>query len=771
MATIRTAIELQDNFTNVLYQVINSVNLGLSAMEDLHQSMNSSVSTASIDAAREAIDQATISMRELEAATQRIDPAIDSNINKQGQFNREIEKGADGSNGLLRTIKGAVAAYATAQAVGEALDLSDTFTNTTARLNLMNDGLQTTQDLQNMIYLSAERSRGSYQATADAVSKLGLMAGDAFGSSEEIIAFMEQVNKQFTIAGTEAAGIDAAMLQLTQAMGSGVLRGEEFNSILEQAPNIIQAIADYMNVPKGQLKDLAAEGQISADIVKAAMFSTADDTNAKFESMPKTFSQIWTSFQNTALMAFQPVLQRMNEIANSEKFQKFVNNAIGVLSMLAGVALKIFDLLVGVAEVIADNWSWIAPIIYVATAALIGYCAILGTYNAIQFISNGIKAISIARSALESGATLAKAAATKTATDAQVGLNAAMLACPITWIIILIIALIAIFVMFTEQVVGAIWWLGALFKNIGLWIANCGIATWEAIKNIGLWFANLGLAIWAGIKNVGLWFANLGLGIWEVLKACASNVGTAFYNAWISIQIGFWGMVDVIMQGLKSLAEKANSVLGWMGVDIDTSGLDFASRKIDELNDKKENYSSIGEAWNDGFHTFEYDSLSDAFSTFEVDWGKVGEGYNTFDVFEKGWGSEAYGAGAEIGAGIHDKIMGVFGLDMGNGFNADNYTDLSNYGAGFSGISDSIGDISENTEKIADGMEITEEDLKYLRDIAEQETINRFTTAEITIEQTNHNTVSGKLDLDGVVYGLTDAVNEAVDIITEGVHV
>jgi len=273
---------------------------------------------------------------------------IRDNVDEQGRFNQEINEGAANADNLMNAIKGAVAAYATVQTVGKVLDLSDTLTSTTARLNLMNDGLQTTQDLQNMIYLSAERARGSYQATADAVSKLGLMAGDAFGSSEEIVAFMEQVNKQFTIAGTEAAGIDAAMLQLTQAMGSGVLRGEEYNSILEQAPNIIQAIADYMEVPKGQLKDMAADGAITADIVKAAMFAAADETNEKFASMPKTFSQIWTSFQNTALMAFQPVLNRLNEIANSDAFQQFVNNAIEGLSFVAGIALEIFDLLVSV---------------------------------------------------------------------------------------------------------------------------------------------------------------------------------------------------------------------------------------------------------------------------------------------------------------------------------------------------------------------------------------------------------------------------------------
>ena len=577
MSTIRTAIELQDNFTGILYSVINSVNLGLSAMEDLHQTMNAPVDTASIDAARNSINQATMAVQQLDAAMQGIeapetqtpaalqntapvvlpvqpdvpDPlveqpssvdlpvepgqlepvevpvhwqsdslevftnlgmerfeqevqsannmlntlnqtqsriaesaaqtdlfpanavaemnnmqnrlqaiqqriqtiesnplnigtdmanteleqlrgqlnqavqeqenlnrAIDNmdvqaaneaylrlsqtignteryirdNVDEQGRFNREIEEGGNEANQLMQTIKGAIAAYATIQTLSAALNLSDQLTSTTARLNLMNDGLQTTQDLQNMIYLSAERARGSYQATADAVSKLGLMAGDAFGSSEEIIAFMEQVNKQFTIAGTEAAGIDAAMLQLTQAMGSGVLRGEEYNSILEQAPNIIQAIADYMEVPKGQLKDMAAEGQITAEIVKAAMFAAADETNTKFESMPKTFSQIWTSFQNTALMAFQPILQRMNEIANSEAFQEFVNNAIETLSMVAGIGLEIFDLLVGVAGVVADNWSWLSPIIYGVAGALMVYYGAMLLYNTITGISAAITA-------------------------------------------------------------------------------------------------------------------------------------------------------------------------------------------------------------------------------------------------------------------------------------------------------------------------------------------------------------------------------------------
>lgn len=892
MATIRTAIELQDNFTSVLYQVISSVNLGLSAMEDLHRTMNSPVDTASIDAARDSINQATIAVQELDAAMQGIEtPTTDSptapdssapvqlpvepvvpdplvepqepvqvpvvwqsdnmevftgtgverfeqevqsannmlntlnstqerisqtaaqtnlfpanavsdmnnmgnrlqviqqriqqiesnplnmgtatanseleqlrgqlnqavqeqenlnravenmdvqaaneaylrlsqtvgnteryirdNVDEQGRFNQEINEGVANADNLMNTIKGAVAAYATIQTVTKALDLSDTLTSTTARLNLMNDGLQTTQDLQNMIYLSAERSRGAYQATADAVSKLGLMAGDAFGSSEEIVAFMEQVNKQFTIAGTETAGIEAAMLQLTQAMGSGVLRGEEYNSILEQAPNIIQAIADYMDVPKGQLKDMAAEGQITADIVKAAMFAAADETNAKFESMPMTFSQIWTSFQNTALMAFQPVLNRMNEIANSDAFQNFVNNAITGLSTVAGIALEIFDLLVGVASAVADNWSWLSPIIYGVAAALVVYYTALGIYNGIQLISNGIKAAAALQEKIHAASLAMETGATFAATAAQYGFNAALYACPITWIIILIIALIALFYAAVA----------AVNKFAGTSVSATGIicgAFMVALAFIG----NIFVALWNLVVDVFVLIYNL-------VAEVANFIGNVFTDPIGAVCRLFFGLADTVLGILQALASAIDAIFG-------------------------SNLAGSVQGWRDSLGGW----VDETFGKGDEVMAKMNADDMKLGRFEYG---AAWDAGYNFGEGIDESISNFdpSSLFDTNVPSASDYSDLSNYTAG---IGDGVGDIADNTGSIADSMDITEEDLKYLRDIAEQETINRFTTAEITIEQTNHNTVSGKIDLDGVVDGLTDAVNEAVDIIAEGVH-
>lgn len=907
MATIRTAIELQDNFTGVLYQVINSVNLGLSAMEDLHQTMNSPVDTASIEAARDSINQATLAVQQLDAAMQGLetpasetptaptnsapvvlpvqpdvpDPLVDQpapvdlpvepeqpepvqvpvhwqsdnmevftstgverfeqevqsannmlntlnqtqsriaaqaaqtdlfpdnaiadmnnmqnrlqaiqqriqtiesnplnmgsdtanaeleqlrgqldqavqeqealnravenmdveaanqaylrlsqtvgnteryirdNVDEQGRFNREIEEGTNEANSLMQTIKGAVAGYATIQTLSAALNLSDQLTSTTARMNLMNDGLQTTQDLQNMIYLSAERARGSYQATADAVSKLGLMAGDAFGSSQEIIAFMEQVNKQFTIAGTEAAGVDAAMLQLTQAMASGVLRGEELNSIFEQAPTIIQTIADYLDVPIGSIREMAAEGQITADIVKSAMFAAADETNAKFESMPKTFSQIWTSFQNTALMSFQPVLQRMNEIANSEAFQEFVNNAIEGLSLVAGIALEIFDLLVGVAGAVADNWSWLSPIIYGVAAALAVYYGWLLLTKGAEMAMAAVHGIVAVAKGIMAAATMLVTGATWAETTAQYGLNAAMYACPIVWIIILIIALIALFYAAVA----------AVNKFAGTSVSATGIicgAFMVALAFIG----NIFVALWNLVVDVFVLIYNL-------VATVANFIGNVFTDPIGAICRLFFDLADTVLGILQALASAIDAIFG-------------------------SNLAGSVQGWRDSLGGW----VDDTFGKGEEVMAKMNADDMKLGRFEYG---EAWDAGYSFGEGIDQSIANFdpSSLFDTNVPGADDYANLGSYGSGIGGIGSGVDDIAGNTGKIADSMDITEEDLKYLRDIAEQEAVNRFTTAEITIEQTNHNTVSGKMDLDGIVSGLTDAANEAVDKIAEGVH-
>jgi len=340
MAGVSTQFSIQDKMTSRLNSIASQT-----------ERLNSAFMTA--DVLSDRVGSADFSS--LVNGVNSIAESLDNMNRRQEEAAQKTRKTKSEFQKLIDTVRN-LAVVHFAQTTGrQILELADSMTTTRARLDLMNDGLQTTAELQDMIMKSANRSRAAYSTTADAVAKMGIMAGDAFSSNEELIAFSELINKQFTIAGTSAAGIDAAMLQLTQAMSSGVLRGEELNSVFEQAPTIIQTIADYLGVPIGKIREMAAEGQITSTIVKNAMLASADEINAKFAAMPMTFSQVWTIAKNIALEAFTPVLTLIGQGA----------------------------------QWIYDNWSMIAPVFWGLAAAALGYAVALGIQTAATWIANG----------------------------------------------------------------------------------------------------------------------------------------------------------------------------------------------------------------------------------------------------------------------------------------------------------------------------------------------------------------------------------------------
>ena len=711
IGTDRTNAELE--------QLRMQLNRAVREQEALNQEMqNMDVSAA---------NEAYLHLSQIVGNTERY---IRDNVDEQGRFNQEISQGVQPANELVNIIKRAVAAYVSIQSVGKVLNMSDELTQTTSRLDMMNDGIQTTSELVNMVYAAAQDARGSFGQMADVVARFGNNAKDAFGSSEEVVAFADLIQKQMTIAGASTQEAANAELQLSQALGSGVLRGDELNSIFEQAPNLIQNIADYLDVPIGQIREMASDGELSADVVKAAIFSAADDINSKFESMPMTWGQMWQSMQNTTMMAFQPVLQRLNDLANSEAFQTFVNSAIEAMATLANILLNVFEVAASVGTFIGDNWSIIAPIIYGVIAALGAYLAIMGIVNAITAISAAIDATKAAADALAAGQTFLW-------TVQQYGLNAALAACPITWIIVLIIALIAIIFAVCN----------AIAKMTG--IANSGFGVITGGVNVVIQF----------FKNLGLTVANIALGIGNAIAALASNMMTAFHNAICSVQSWFYNLLSTACSVIESIAAALNKL---PFVNFDYSGITSAANdyaaKAGEAAANKEDYKSVG----------------DAFS----------EGMSTFDTFQDGWASDAFNAGAAWGDGIAEKVdnfslSDIFGkTDIPN---PDDYTSgfddvIANAGTVDAGadvgdIEDNTGSIADDTGDISDALDITQEDLKYLRDIAEQEAINRYTTAEIKVDMSGmQNNINTDDDIDGFVNKLTESVNEAVDSMTEGVH-
>lgn len=695
-----------DNANAELEQLRMQLNQAIQEQNSLNQAMqNMDVSAA---------NDAYLRLSQTVGNTERY---IRDNVDEQGRFNQEISAGTQQANELTNTIKRAVAAYVSIQTVGKALNISDELVQTTSRLNMMNDGVQTTAELVNMVYAAAQDARGSFSQMADVVARFGNNAKDAFSSSEEVVAFADLIQKQMTIAGASTQEAANAELQLSQALGSGVLRGDELNSIFEQAPNLIQNIADYLDVPIGKIREMAADGELSADVVKAAIFSAADDINSKFNEMPMTWGQMWQSMQNTALIAFQPVLQRLNDLANSEAFQTFIQGAIEAMATLANILLNVFDLAVSIGTFIGDNWSIIAPIVYGIVAALTAYIAIsaiVAAINGVMAMAEGVKA---AAQMMATGATFAE-------TAAQQGLNAALMACPLTWIIMLILALIVVIFAVCN----------AIAKMTG--IANSGFGVITGGVNVVIQF----------FKNLGLTVANIALGIGNAIAALASNMMTAFHNAICSVQSWFYNLLSTALSVIEGICSALNKL---PFVEFDYSGISSAAddyaAKASEAAGNKEDYQSISDAFNEGF--------------------------TTFDAFQDGWASDAFNAGAAWGDGIADKVSNFSLSDV---FGQTDIPNVGDYTSGFndaianSGVGDSIGNIDDNTGKIKDSLDVTEEDLKYLRDIAEQESINRFTTAEVTINQTNNNNVSSDTDFDGFITALDDAMGEAIDEVTNG---
>lgn len=705
-----------DNANAELEQLRMQLNQAIQEQNSLNQAMqNMDVSAA---------NDAYLRLSQTVGNTERY---IRDNVDEQGRFNQEISAGTQQANELTNTIKRAVAAYVSIQSVGKALNISDELVQTTSRLNMMNDGVQTTAELVNMVYAAAQDARGSFSQMADVVARFGNNAKDAFSSSEEVVAFADLIQKQMTIAGASTQEAANAELQLSQALGSGVLRGDELNSIFEQAPNLIQNIADYLDVPIGKIREMAADGELSADVVKAAIFSAADDINSKFNEMPMTWGQIWQSMQNTALIAFQPVLQRLNDLANSEAFQTFIQGAIEAMATLANILLNIFELVGTVGGFIADNWSVISPIIYGVIAALAVYAAYLGIVKGIEIASAAATAIHSVAMSAKIGVMAALTGQTMAATAAQMGYNGALYACPVVWIIVLIIALIAVIMAVCS----------AIAKMTG--IANSGFGVITGGVNVVIQF----------FKNLGLTVANIALGIGNAIAALASNMMTAFHNAICSVQSWFYNLLSTALSVIEGICSALNKL---PFVEFDYSGISSAAddyaAKASEAAGNKEDYQSISDAFNEGF--------------------------TTFDAFQDGWASDAFNAGAAWGDGIADKVSNFSLSDV---FGQTDIPNVGDYTSGFndaianSGVGDSIGNIDDNTGKIKDSLDVTEEDLKYLRDIAEQEAINRFTTAEINVDMSGmQNTVNSGDDIDGFMTKLTDSVNEAVDNMTEGVH-
>lgn len=676
MATIRSQMVLNDQVTGVLKNITRALDITLHSFEQMQDASANAVDVRLLNQARAGLGEVNLAVREMEEnyrraaqQEQQVTRNIRQSTQAEQQLNASIRGGNDALDDMVGKAKNLAATIGASVGLNKLIGLSDQMTSTTARLSFLVDDGGSVDELEAKIMASAQRSRAAYLDTASAIASMGANAGAAFSSNDELIAFMEQVNKQFVIGGASAQGQAAAMLQLTQAMAAGALRGEELNSILENAPGIARAIEQYMGIAEGSIKSYAEKGAVSATVVKNALLSIADETNAKFNGMAMTWGQVWTQMGNIALKVTRPLLTAINWLANNL-------SVIGPILLGLGAAFLVFQ--------VAAHWTQIAA---VATAA----------YHAV------VNLLSIGFGVL-TGNTAAASAAVFT-------FNSALLASPITWIIMLI-----------AVVIGLLYGVVAIINKV----------TGSSISATGL--------ICGAIAVAGAFIGNTVIGLLNAL----------IQYIWAIFVAPFLGIVEWILNvcngGFNSfgdaVANLIGQIIGWflnLGKVVTTI--------IDAI---------FGTNWTAGL-----ESLQSSVTA----WGKnenaitLDKNAPTIDYrFEYG---DAWAAGNDFGKGIDAKIGGMFnmgGLGDSSGFDLG---DIAAY----------TGETADNTGKTADALAVTEEQLEYLRDIAERDAINRFTTAEVKIDMTGMtNRIDGSADLDGVISQLTEGFTEALVTAAEGVH-
>ena len=652
MATIRSQMVLNDQVTGVLKNITRALDITLHSFEQMQDASANAVDVRLLNQARAGLGEVNLAVREMEEnyrraaqQEQQVTRNIRQSTQAEQQLNASIRGGNDALDDMVGKAKNLAATLGASVGLKKLIELSDQMTSTTARLNFIVDDGGSVEALEAKIMASAQRSRAAYLDTASAIASMGANAGGAFTSNDELIAFMEQVNKQFVIGGATAEGQSAAMLQLTQAMAAGALRGEELNSILENAPGIARAIESYMGIAEGSIRQYAEQGLITTEVVKNAMFAAADETNAKFESMPMTWTQVWTMMSNIALQALEPVLTFINWLANNIEI-------IGPLVLGVAAALAVY--LIATKGVAAATKVWTAvQTAFNAVMALnpvfliiMGIILLIALIYAIVAAVNKVTGSSISATGIICGAVLVLAAIIG---NTVIGLLNAII--QFIWSI------------FVEPFLGIIEWI--------LNVCNGGFNSFgDAVANL--------------IGQIIGWFLNLG-------KVVTTIIDAIFGTNWTA--------------GLESLQ---SSVTAW-GKNENAITLDKNAPTID--------------------YRFEY--------------------------------GDAWAAGNDFGKGIDAKIGGMFntgGLGDGSGFDLG---DIAAY----------TGETADNTGKTADALAVTEEQLEYLRDIAERDAINRFTTAEVKIDMTGMtNRIDGSADLDGVISQLTEGFTEALVTAAEGVH-
>lgn len=690
------------------------------------------------------------------------------------------------ATGALGAIKSALAGIAIGATVGKAMNMSDDYANMNARLNMINDGMQSTNELQKSIFTSAQRTGSAYTEMANGVAKMRMQAGDVFQNNGETIAFLETMNKSFIVGGASIEEQKSAMMQLTQAMASGKLQGDELRSLAETSPALIQAIATKLGVTRGEVKKLGADGKITADIVKTAMLEASETIDQQFKNMPLTWGRAWQNFINFVTKAFEPLSIKINQIVNSAEFQQFASMVASAIQFVINALIVLMDIIgavwskiAPVIKWIADNWSIIAPIVMAVAGAMLYYWA---TTNLVTF---AMKALEMAIGAV----------------------NAVMAMNPVSLTIMAIIILIGIIyaainafnqwagtsISATGVIIGSVFALGMTIWNILMFIFNIVILIINGILAlvfglinmiIGFFFmlyqfilmilaGILGLFDWlvTGIINFALELVFQFQTAWYNIAQGGRNMAVAIGNFVSSMVNGVISLVEGMINGILSGINGMIGFLNGMGLNIGAVGtvslgrVDFGNDIGNAIDSMKAPVKKTFE----GLHLADgivnhLESLGDAPSFQAPQIGSLGYG----DV------GGAFNTGYEIGQGIDKAVGDMFSGspgDVGNSFLGDNGStpyELSpaNNAGGAEKSRNPKGGHLDRVGKIDDEVKLDSEFIKLVQDVATMKWQQNFITLKpeivTNIDSINSDREYGNM-LDDLNATIVDAINNGAD--------
>ena len=719
---LTATISLKNNMTPVLNNIISTMNMVVNSANKVNGATEGMFAPGALDAAKRNLQEAQAQMALIGDATQEVEL-------KQKAYNQELSKGQQLASSLKGKIMAMAGAYAGIRSVKMFVGASDELAQTKARLDSINTSFANSNEFMNAIYQSAKRSRGELMMTADVVAKLSMQARDAFSNNQEAIQFAELLNKTFTLSGTDAAGVQSVMYNLTQAMASGVLRGQDLNAVMANAPMLVQKIANEMNVPVGKIRELAAEGKLSADVVKNALLNASGEINAEFSKMPVTFGQMVTSLKNNFIMAMEPALEVFNKFINSKHFKAFADDAAIAARFIGDMLTFAIEGFLGLANVVLIAWEYLkVPILAVVTA--------LAVYNAQLLITKGLHLAAVGISFLLATAHGILSIALGQTTFAQMALNNALFACPIVWILALIFGIIGGLIMLCKH----IFFVGdTTFSVIGGIMGMVAVAC-TFIYNL---FVRMVNGVIDDIIMMDNGFKKFGESVSAAMARTASNIKRTFAEA-----------INWVLDKVRSAAAMLDGI----------AGTNYAG-SIGQVSGK------VSDWGNQGYTAVKFERINiPKITSYKM------QEKSTADAYAK-W----YNKGANATKSLKDNMLGGADLkkQMADLQKQNPLANPSSSPGGGKGSKGSKGgsraakDTAKNTKdikkKLDEGIEIKNEDLKYLREIATARAIDQYSIGldKVMVEVTNSfGDVHENVDLDGwqsgIVEGLTEAIHNSV---------